>query len=158
MELPALGPRGEGWVGAQLVLIALIGLAGAIAATGPGGPPAYPLVAGGSIVLVAGGSFAVRGILDLGSNLTPFPRPRAGATLVETGVYRYVRHPIYAGGVLAGGGWAVATASVPALVLTAALLVLFDAKSRREEAWLEDQVPTYAGYRRRTRRFVPGLY
>jgi protein-S-isoprenylcysteine O-methyltransferase Ste14 len=156
--MPALGPRGEGWVGAQLALIALIGMAGVLVVAGPSGLPALPQVACGAIGIVAGGAVAIRGVRDLGSDLTLFPRPRVGATLVESGAYRYARHPIYSGIVLAGMGWALVAGSVPALLLTAVLLVLFDAKSRREEALLEDQLPDYGAYRRRTRRFVPGIY
>jgi protein-S-isoprenylcysteine O-methyltransferase Ste14 len=33
-----------------------------------------------------------------------------------------------------------------------------DAKARREERWLVDAFPGYAAYRRRTHRFVPGIY
>lgn len=158
MKVPALGPRGEGWVAAQLVLFAGIGLAGlASVASNTSGPAAPTLVPGAAIIAV-GMLVAVRGALDLGSNLTPFPRPRAVATLIDGGTYRFVRHPIYTGLVLAGVGWSSATISPLALVLTALLALLFDAKSRREEAWLTERLPGYAAYRARTRKFVPGIY
>ena len=59
---------------------------------------------------------------------------------------------------LAAVGWSIATASPLALVPTVVLGLLFDAKSRREEAWLTERLPGYAAYRARTRKFVPGLY
>jgi protein-S-isoprenylcysteine O-methyltransferase Ste14 len=158
VNLPALGPRGEGWVAAQLVLFAAIGLGGLISVLSVNGG-LFPLTLAAGVVIIAVGLLvAVRGAVALGSNLTPFPRPRPSATLVETGAYRYVRHPIYSGLVLAAGGWSVATASPLALVPTVLLALLFDTKSRREEAWLTERLPAYAAYRARTRKFVPGVY
>lgn len=144
---------------AQVLLFGCIGLAGFAAVRPPsGGPPALPLVMVGAVLIAAGGLVALRGVLDLGANVTPFPRPRATTTLVETGPYRYVRHPIYSGIVLAGVGWATSTGSPLALALTLILFALFDVKARREEAWLEEKLAAYAAYRERTRKFVPGLY
>jgi protein-S-isoprenylcysteine O-methyltransferase Ste14 len=78
--------------------------------------------------------------------------------LISDGIYRRLRHPIYAGLILLALGWSLLTASVLALVLTGAFAVLLDLKARREEVWLRDRFPGYAAYAARTRRFVPGLY
>lgn len=157
MSVPALGPRGEGWVAAQLVLFAAIGLAGVASVLAGGSAPA-PLV-GAGVVAVAGGLLVVGwGATSLGANLTPFPRPRPSAILVDRGAYRYVRHPIYSGLVLAALGWSLATSAPLALVPTVLLGLLFEAKSRREEAWLLERLPGYAAYRARTAKFVPGVY
>jgi len=37
-------------------------------------------------------------------------------------------------------------------------VAFFWLKSRREEAWLTERFPGYDAYRRRTRRFLPGLW
>ena len=34
-------------------------------------------------------------IKDLGKNLSPFPRPINNSNLVTTGIYRFIRHPMY---------------------------------------------------------------
>ncbi len=158
MNVPALGPRGEGWVAAQLVLFAAIGVCGlASALSSTSGEMPLTLAAG--VVVTAFGLLVVAwGAATLGPNLTPFPRPRPSATLVDSGPYRYVRHPIYSGLVVAAVGWSVATAAPLALLPTVLLALLFGVKSRREEAWLSDGLPGYAAYRARTRRFVPGVY
>ena len=79
------------------------------------------------IALISGGvALAVRGVVDLGGAMTPLPRPRDDADLVDTGAYGVVRHPIYSGLILAAFGWAIAQASVVAIamaVLLAAFLV-----------------------------------
>jgi protein-S-isoprenylcysteine O-methyltransferase Ste14 len=38
------------------------------------------------------------------------------------------------------------------------LLLFFDLKRRREEAWLEARFADYAAYRARTRRLIPWVY
>lgn len=158
MTLPSLGPRGEGWVAIQFVLLAAIALAG------PGGGPAWSGAAGavsvllGGPAIIVGGLLAVRGVLDLRAALTPFPYPRAGAALVDSGAYRLVRHPIYGGLILGAVGWGLAWASPLALVLAAALFGFFSLKSRREETWLAERFPEYEAYRRRTRRLIPFIH
>jgi protein-S-isoprenylcysteine O-methyltransferase Ste14 len=155
--LPDLGPHGEGWFAAQLVLFAAIAAAGAAGPEWQGTLRAVSSVAG--LVLMAGGGFlAVRGVLDLGTNLTPFPKPLARAALVECGAYGVVRHPIYGGLIMGAVGWGLALASLPALALAFVLAAFFDLKSRREEAWLEEKFAGYPAYRSRTKKLLPGLY
>ena len=160
MRIPLLGPRGEGWVVGQLVLFAAIGAAGVERLLHSSGMDTARVLAAalGAIAILAGTIVAARGILDLGSSLTPFPRPADANQLVETGVYRFVRHPIYSGIVLAGLGWGVATLAPLAVGLSALLLAWFDLKARNEEAWLAERHPAYKAYRGRTRKFIPFLY
>ncbi len=157
-HLPDLGPRGEGWVVAQIVLFAAIGVSGFLSLADRPDGAATPVEVAGALAIVAGGVVVLSATWTLRDNLTPFPRPTAGATLVEKGPFRWVRHPIYAGIVLAAVGWAAVCGSIVTLALAAVLMLLFDAKSRREEAWLVDRFPGYPGYQERTSRFIPRLY
>jgi len=77
---------------------------------------------------------------------------------VETGLYAWVRHPIYCGLILAALGWALFVQGWLTLVWAGLLLVFFDIKSRREEAWLMARFPGYAAYRQRVRKLIPYLY
>jgi protein-S-isoprenylcysteine O-methyltransferase Ste14 len=156
-RLPSLGPRGEGWVVLQGVLLVAIALCGLLPPAWGGAARLVSGVAGTGLVAV-GCALAVAGMRDLRANLTPLPHPRDGATLVESGVYALVRHPIYGGLIIAATGWGLLIASVAALILAAVLFAFFDLKSRREEAWLEDRFADYPAYRRRTRRLIPFLY
>lgn len=159
-RLPALGPRGEGWVVIQLALFAAIGVAGVVS---PGAWPA-PIegaaTLGGLVLGAAGGWLSIAGLTRLhgGRALTAVPHPRDGARLVEDGPYGLVRHPIYGGLVLGAVGWALVRASGPALVGAVALFLFLDLKRRREEAWLVARFPGYEAYRARTRRLIPWLW
>jgi protein-S-isoprenylcysteine O-methyltransferase Ste14 len=155
-QLPSLGARGEGWVLAQGLILVLVALAGWL---GPawGGPARVAGVVLGAILILAGATLVVRGSRDLGDALTPLPRPRAGATLVETGVYARVRHPIYGGIVIAAFGWGLLTASIPAIAMAVVAWAFFTVKSMREEAWLVERFPDYPAYRARTRRLIPWI-
>lgn len=82
-----------------------------------------------------------------------------GHTVVAGGPYRWVRHPAYAGGVIAnlavplmlGSAWAL----IPG-VLTAGLTVL---RTRLEDRTLQAELPGYADYAQRTRyRLLPGVW
>src|SRR4051812_30044565 len=91
-----LGPRGEGWVGAQSLLILLFLVAPGLRSDWS---PALRVL--GAIVglplLITGGVFGWYGVKTLGSSLTPFPRPKADSELITGGIYACVRHPIYTG-------------------------------------------------------------
>ena len=93
-----------------------------------------------------------------GRAFTALPRPLETGSLVESGPYRFIRHPIYAGLVVAGVGVAILRLSPIVAVLTALLFVVLDLKRRREEAWLVDRYGEYAAYRRRSRALIPFLY
>jgi protein-S-isoprenylcysteine O-methyltransferase Ste14 len=156
-RLPSLGGRGEGWFLLQLVLFAAIAAAGA---AGPawGGLARSAGEVVGAVLIGAGGLLSVRGVLDLRENLTPFPKPLPGASLVETGSYGLVRHPIYGGLILGAAGWGLFMASPLAVLIALCLGVFFDLKSRREEVWLAEQFADYGAYRSRTRRMLPWVY
>lgn len=155
-SLPSLGRHGEGWFAAQVLLLVAIGAAGLVGPAWDGALRGVTLGAGLALMAL-GLLLAVRGVLDLGPNLTPFPRPKAGGELVERGIYGRVRHPIYGGLILGGLGWGLFMASVPAIAGTCLLGAFFMLKARREEAWLSERFAGYAAYAQRTGRFVPRL-
>ena len=154
------GRRGEWYVIGQMTLLALVAL-------GPrslGGSPRWSF-AGNEVVsplsvalLLAGGWLVLGGAMTLGTRLTPLPCPRSGGSLVESGAYRVIRHPIYGGLILGAFGWGLLCRSWLTLGFAALLSVLLDRKSRREEQWLLERYPGYADYRRRVRRLIPFVY
>jgi protein-S-isoprenylcysteine O-methyltransferase Ste14 len=132
--------RGEGWVAAQLVLFALIVVSWFL---GDG------VTYAGFGLAAIGAALVAWSVRELGSSLTPFPRPLPDGNLVQTGPYRLLRHPIYVGGILFFAGLSLVF-SVYGLVLTAVLAAFWIAKARLEERLLSERFPRYAEYRRRT--------
>ena len=159
-RLPTLGPKGEGWVIIQFVLLFLEVAVGVNGLGQPmtDGAPRLAMAVAGIAAIAGGGLLALRAGSDLREALTPLPHPRDDASLVETGVYRLVRHPIYGGIVILALGWGLVTASALAIIGAAVLLGFFRLKSGVEEVWLGRRYPDYAAYRSRTRRMLPFLY
>jgi protein-S-isoprenylcysteine O-methyltransferase Ste14 len=81
-----------------------------------------------------------------------------GGHLVTGGIYGIVRHPLYSAIVLGALGWGLVTDNLLAIALSALLFLFFDLKSRREEKWLVQEYPDYAGYRRRVKKLIPWVY
>jgi protein-S-isoprenylcysteine O-methyltransferase Ste14 len=65
----------------------------------------------GLITLSGGVIVAVLGYRTLGRSHSPWTTPIADGQLVTTGMYQYMRHPIYAGWLLGALGWALLTSS-----------------------------------------------
>ena len=157
MQVPSLGERGQGWVWLQFALMAAIV---ALAAAGPGWPDGAERaldVAGAALVL-AGGALAVWAGRTLGRSLTPFPRPARSGSLVDAGPYRWVRHPLYAAGLVVFAGVAL-VGGPAALAAVAPLAVVWALKAAVEERFLRARYPAYRDYAARVRaRLVPGVY
>jgi protein-S-isoprenylcysteine O-methyltransferase Ste14 len=154
------GRRGEWYVLAQVGLFLLVALGPRTASWLPAWPEALrgasPFV---GIALMAGGAlWAVAGGAALGRGLTPLPHPKDGGTLIDTGPFAFVRHPMYCGGIWAAVGWALCTRSLLTLAYAAVLTVFFDVKASREERWLSAAFPGYPAYQARVRKLIPFVY
>ena len=154
------GKRGEWYVIAQFILFILVPLG---PRSWPGWQPwSAPYLQIGSllgvILLIAGGGFIFAGVLSLGVNLTAVPYPKEKSTLVETGPYRFVRHPMYCGGILMAFGWALYVQGWLTIAYALLLVVFFDFKSRLEEKWLRDKFSGYRQYQARVRKLIPYIY
>ena len=146
--------RGGAWVVIQFLLMALVIVLGVVF---QGDWTHLPLIVAGAGCFILGGGFGVAGVIVLGRNRTPYPRPRENSTLVQRGVYARVRHPLYTSVMLAAICWALIWQSNLSLLAALALVPFFHAKARREERWLGEKFPDYSDYARRVPRFIPTL-
>jgi len=156
-RLPSLGPRGEGWVAIQVVLIVLIVAAGVLGPRWPESAQLWLWIAAAAVGL-AGLALFAGGTQRLGRQLTPFPKPVAEGELKRDGAYGIVRHPMYGGVLLMALAWALA-ASPWALIPWVLACVFLDLKRRREEAWLCEHAAGYGDYLSEVRRqFIPYVW
>ena len=96
-------------------------------------------------------------ILKLGPSLTASPVPKDDSTLVITGLYKFVRHPIYTGLIITALGLSLEGGVLPQIWFWAGLVGLLIYKSNWEEELLAKRYPEYADYKARTGRFFPKL-
>lgn len=156
---PSVQAPWKAWI-ARLVIVALfIGIRLHSGTEGHYGAAAAAARQCVGVALVAlGMGVALWARLHLGRNWGMPMTLRTGHELVSTGPYAYVRHPIYAGILLAMLGSAVAVAPVWgwALVL---FFVYFLYSARAEERMMAEQFPeAYAPYQARTRRLIPFIF
>jgi protein-S-isoprenylcysteine O-methyltransferase Ste14 len=82
-----------------------------------------------------------------------------GHVVCDSGPYRYVRHPGYAGNILAVFGIVLALGSVWALIPAAVASIIAVIRTVLEDQTLQEELPGYRGYARRVRyRLIPGIY
>jgi protein-S-isoprenylcysteine O-methyltransferase Ste14 len=108
-----------------------------------------------ALLLIAAGSVPVIwGHLPLGWR-THFPSVRD--TLVRDGLYVYVCHPIYAGGLLIFVGLALLKPASTVLLACAIAFGWLIIEARLEEIDLVQRLPTYRQYMTEVPRFLPRL-
>lgn len=113
----------------------------------------------GILIYFVGLIVAVTGRLQLGKNWANLEDYQVlpDQSLIRTGIYSYIRHPIYIGDVLLVLGLELALNSW--LVLGAfAILVYVTRQALREEVILQKAFPDYDKYRKQTKMFIPYLF
>jgi protein-S-isoprenylcysteine O-methyltransferase Ste14 len=94
-------------------------------------------------------------LLQLNTNLSPFPKPKKNANLVTGGIFKYIRHPIYSGIIIFLFFLSLYFASGFKIGILVFLMILFWFKSEYEEEQLCLQYSNYRDYRQDTGRFFP---
>jgi protein-S-isoprenylcysteine O-methyltransferase Ste14 len=92
------------------------------------------------------------------SKLRLGPRADAKATLVTTGPYHYIRHPMYTSLFLLALGCLIAGFNLIRLIAFCILIVALFFKIRIEEKNLLESLPDYKQYAQKTKRFIPFLF
>lgn len=107
------------------------------------------------VIVGAGLSLMIASAIQLGRSYSSLTRPRTSGVFVQRGIYRYVRHPIYAGLMIVSLAFLL---SRPTLAVSAAYLLIVlvtNVRAGVEERLLEEAYPGYPEYRRSTKRYIP---
>jgi protein-S-isoprenylcysteine O-methyltransferase Ste14 len=119
-----------------------------------------PLALGwiGAALTAIGIGFAIWARVNLGRNWSSRPAVKEHHELVMTGPYAYVRHPIYAGMMLAALGTAL-TSSVFGVGMFVFISILFALRINKEERIMRELFPEhYPAYQQHTKRLVPFVW
>jgi protein-S-isoprenylcysteine O-methyltransferase len=114
----------------------------------------------GVVLFAAGLVFRWWAIITLGRFFTMDVTIEKDHELVERGPFRLVRHPSYTGVLLAFVGYALTLRNWGAmLVILVPIFVAFVRRMKVEEEALSRALgDRYAGYMKRTKRLIPGIY
>ncbi|MGD9402231.1 MAG: isoprenylcysteine carboxylmethyltransferase family protein [bacterium] len=86
-------------------------------------------------------------------------RPGSGHAVIDSGPYRYVRHPGYTGIILMEASISIVLGSLWALVPAGLVGLLLVIRTRLEDAALRRELPGYEAYAERVRyKLLPGVY
>jgi protein-S-isoprenylcysteine O-methyltransferase Ste14 len=104
----------------------------------------------GNALCAIGVGILVSALVTLRGTVQIEPQPRAGRQLVQRGIYRALRHPIYTAIVLCVIGLWLKAPSVAGGLAGLVVVVFLFFKVRVEERYLLSTYPEYERYRERT--------
>ena len=124
--------------------------------------PAFPLwvTVLGFLLIALGYAFAVWALVEnrFFSSVVRIQVDR-GHLVCDTGPYRIVRHPGYAGNMLALPGIVLALSSTWTIIPAVMALIIAVIRTQLEDQTLQDELPGYRDYAQRVRyRLFPGIY
>ncbi len=112
----------------------------------------------GLALCIVGALLAIWSRYVLGQNWSGTVQLKHGQELIDSGPYRFVRHPIYSGFLLLFLGDAVMVGDWRGLVAVAIVFVSFWRKLLLEEKWLAQHFgEAYRAYQQRTKALVPAV-
>ena len=119
----------------------------------------FSFVIPGSVLTVLGLFGAIWARINLGRNWSGYVTYKEGQTLVTTGPYRYVRHPIYTSMILMFIGTILYYGSPFVSIFFAILAITFLLRiGKEEEIMIQLFGERYKEYMKRTKRLIPLIY
>ncbi len=147
------------WLARMLVLLQFVLAAAMVLSTAWTDQPSFLRLLLAGILLIGGSVIAVWAWLVMGwRRLRIMPHPASDAHLLQHGPYRWIRHPMYAGLLIAAAGCVGWDAGLYRAMLWLGLGLVLAAKTQIEEKLLCEKFADYALYRANTWRFFPGLW
>jgi len=89
------------------------------------------------------------------SNFNITPEIKENASLITTGAYRYIRHPMYFSVLVMMLGVVVSKPTLLSLFIYVLLVVTLFLKAHKEEMLWVEQSSEYGNYRQKTKKIIP---
>ena len=83
------------------------------------------------------------------------PKMKENAKLITTGVYAYIRHPMYLSVLLMMLGVFIGSPSILEALFLVLLTIVLVLKAKKEEAIWSDETKEYLEYKKKTKLFIP---
>jgi protein-S-isoprenylcysteine O-methyltransferase Ste14 len=109
-------------------------------------------------IFIAGMSIRFLGLNEIGRLFSQKIELREKHRVISTGIYRYIRHPLYLGSLVMAIGTVCYLVNVYAVVLFVLLLTGVFSRIRKEETYLIKNLEGYADYSRKTKRLFPMIF
>jgi protein-S-isoprenylcysteine O-methyltransferase len=121
--------------------------------------PVNPVVSSVGVILCAAGmAFLIWARQHLGKNWSQTVSVKVGHDLITSGPYRYVRHPMYAGGLIAAIGSAIVCGGAWIFLLVI-LGVIFLWRIGAEDRLMAQLFPNeFPDYKKRTKALIPFVW
>ncbi len=111
----------------------------------------------GGAVCVLGALLILLGFVSLRAVVQIAPEPRHDGHLVRSGIYRWLRHPMYTGILALIVGLFLRRPTIAVAIVGAAVIAFLVVKTRFEETLLNERYREYSEYRKHTAGILPGL-
>ncbi len=140
--------------GRIIVMLQFVLLVAMVIAPGRQNVPLFSLILGSTLVVIGSLLIAIS-FRALGDSLTVMPESKENASLITSGIYSKIRHPIYSAIFLVSGGFFLIKMSATSLAVFLTLNSLLWYKAKYEDEILLKKFPGARDYQKSTNAFLP---
>lgn len=109
-------------------------------------------------VFLIGVVIRINGYIHLANQFSDKVELKADHTLIKTGLYRCIRHPLYLASILMCVGCFIYLMSYFTFILTVVTIIAIHIRIEKEEKYLKENLKGYPEYCAATKRFIPMVY
>ena len=103
----------------------------------------------GNVFIILGFILIIIAFKDLGKSISPMPKPKDNSKLITTGIYNFIKHPMYYSLIIISLGFLLKSLTLYNLLLSISLLLIVKIKIDIEEKYLIKKFKNYKSYRER---------
>ncbi len=118
----------------------------------------FAVTVAGALIALIGTGFRAWGMWTLGKYFSAHIEIKNNHQLIESGPYKFIRHPAYAGNILQAVGIPLILNAYYSLGISAVLILLFLYRLKLEEEALVMEIKGYEDYMKRTDRLIPKVW